>query len=126
MAEESLCKQYFHLQARVYLRHEHFMEFDIDSESFQNSSCIAFCFPSSELCIFFFKLRCPYSIFIAKVRFFVNGIFFNSALPKSVISHDDGINYPAVIIEILILFEHGHSAFRINRYTPGSRFKISG
>ena len=126
MAEQSLRKQHFDLQTRVDVAHQVFVQGNVHAESLQDPRSVAFGFPAAQFRKFLFELGSADPVLITEVFLVVDGVLLFAAVVKTLVSHDDGVENCKVVIQALVLLQHGHSALRIQNDGTACRLQFSG
>ena len=107
IAEQSTCQKHFDFFTSGKFAHFFVMKFGVNIQSVQKSSSIGLSFPSVHGSKFAFQFAGTDSVFLGKIFFCVNGIFFFHDVIKTLVSHDDSVKDNAVIVFEVILFQHG-------------------
>ena len=102
------------------------MKFCLNTKTIQESSCIGFCFPSVHLCEFAFQLTGADTVLVCKVFFCIDGILFLHDLIKSLVTHDNGVQYCIGIIFKVVLLQEGETLSRCDHDITLGRLQLSG
>ena len=106
ISEEGLCKKDLDFHTTGKVCHLCIVELGVNTKAVQKSSGIGFCFPAIHLRKFALKLASTDTIFVCKIFFCVNGLFFFHDLIESFITHDNSIqNRIGIIFEMILLQE---------------------
>ena len=125
ISEKGFCKKNFYLLSAVKVFHNSIMKIRFNSEAVKKNGRITFSFPSVQLGKFAFKFTGAHTVFFCEIFFHIDRIFFFHDLIKTGITHDDCIQYLAVIIFVMVLFEDRETLTLVHRDIAFARFEFS-
>ena len=116
VAEQCLCQQNFHFLTTGQFFHLHVVEFICDAQTIQQHFRVGFCRPAVQFCKFAFQLCSLDTVFIGKVFFHVECIFFFSDIVQSFVTIQYTFYYFEFIKQEVVLFQNCHSFPGRNEY----------
>ena len=126
ISKQCLCQQHLDLQGTRQILHQCIVILGRDTESVQQCRCVTFRIPAVHLGKFCLQLTGTDSIFIGKIFFHINRIFFFSDIIQSLVSHDNSIQNRIFVIFKMILLQERKTLARGNDHITARRLQLTG
>ena len=94
-------------------------------KSGQKFFCVAFRVPSAEFGKLVFEIRRPYAVFVGKVFFLIERVFFVHNIDEPLMSEHNRPYNGFVVVCVLVLFKHRHTLVFIQRNLAFLRFEFA-
>ena len=126
IAEQGLGQKHFDLQCTIQIVHGLIVKFGVHAQTIEKVRGVGFCFPAIHLREFGLEVSSLDAVFIRKILFHINGIFFFHHLIQPGIAHDYGIKNLKFIVFEMILLQEGQALSLRNYYISVRGLQLPG
>ena len=126
LAEQRLREQDFDLFLVVQRAHRRLKQRGIQPEPLQQAGGVGFDLPAVELGEFGFQLGGEHPVLIGELLLGVQRFLLLDDLVQARVAEDDGVEHRVVVEGKVILLEHRHTGFGVDRHRAGGRLEIPG
>ena len=126
MTEQRLRQQDLHLLAAVQRAHLCLMQLRGNADAVEKLRRFRLRIPAVHFGKFAFQHRSPLAVLVAEVRLHIKSVFFLHDVVQPPVAHDDRIHHGVFVVLEVVLFQHGHAVFLLDRHRAGGRRQLAG